>query len=262
MGSQTVVSWFRRQGGSLGRRIVRLQALSSICITGIGTSTLYYCIVEVYYILVYIHVNIDPNARPISSFVFLTKYSVFGEKTILFRCFCQQRTSSVRGAAPQMYYMIYKYACILYTEHMIWYWPSLGTVQRFPRVACCLSQRWNVRSSKNLRQETGCVRDYSFGSNVWKERRQYGVETRSLEKDGQEETKAEEGSEQSMVERLAEKVEVGVQNVLAVILLAALGLSCANVLAKIGVITFALVSVSIRYTIVGILLVVLVVYVL
>lgn len=66
----------------------------------------------------------------------------------------------------------------------------------------------------------------------------------------------------TLIERVTGNVEIGIQNVLAVVLLGALGLSCANVLAKIGVVTFALVSVSVRYTIVGILLVVLVVYVL
>lgn len=66
----------------------------------------------------------------------------------------------------------------------------------------------------------------------------------------------------TLIEKVTGKVEIGIQNVLAVVLLGALGLSCANVLAKIGVVTFALVSVSVRYTIVGILLVVLVVYVL
>jgi len=65
-----------------------------------------------------------------------------------------------------------------------------------------------------------------------------------------------------LMEKVTEKVEIGIQNVLAVVLLGALGLSCANVLAKIGVVTFALVSVSVRYTIVGILLAVLVVYIL
>lgn len=66
----------------------------------------------------------------------------------------------------------------------------------------------------------------------------------------------------TLIEKVTGKVEIGIQNVLAVVLLGALGLSCANVLAKVGVVTFALVSVSVRYTIVGILLVVLVVYVL
>ena len=49
-----------------------------------------------------------------------------------------------------------------------------------------------------------------------------------------------------------------VQNAVAVILLGALGLSAANILAKIGVITIALVSVAVRYSIIGILIVVLV----
>lgn len=49
-----------------------------------------------------------------------------------------------------------------------------------------------------------------------------------------------------------------VQNTLAAILLGALGLSAINILAKIGVITIALISVAVRYSIIGILIVVLV----
>lgn len=49
-----------------------------------------------------------------------------------------------------------------------------------------------------------------------------------------------------------------VQNALAVILLGALGLSAMNILAKIGVITIALISVAVRYSIIGILIVVIV----
>lgn len=49
-----------------------------------------------------------------------------------------------------------------------------------------------------------------------------------------------------------------VQNTLAAILLGALGLSAINIIAKIGVITIALISVAVRYSIIGILIVVLV----
>lgn len=86
-------------------------------------------------------------------------------------------------------------------------------------------------------------------------------DVRSLPEDVEEpeqQEKLEAGKDSNLFEALAEKIEFGVQTALAVVLLGALGLSCANVLAKIGVITFALVSVSVRYTIVGILLVVLV----
>jgi hypothetical protein len=84
---------------------------------------------------------------------------------------------------------------------------------------------------------------------------------RSLQ-DGEKNSQEESSPAPSMIEKATEKIEIGIQNVLAVMLLGALGLSCANVLAKIGVITFALISVSVRYTIVGILLAVLVVYLL
>lgn len=57
-----------------------------------------------------------------------------------------------------------------------------------------------------------------------------------------------------------EKFDVGdvVQNGVAAILLGALGLAAANILVKVGVIAFALVSVAVRYSVIGILLVVLV----
>ena len=86
----------------------------------------------------------------------------------------------------------------------------------------------------------------------------------SIQNDDNGNEKEEDSSSSSpgFMEKVTEKVEIGIQNVLAVVLLGALGLSCANVLAKVGVVTFALVSVSVRYTIVGILLAVLVVYVL
>lgn len=50
---------------------------------------------------------------------------------------------------------------------------------------------------------------------------------------------------------LAEKAEFLVQGALALFLAGALAISGLNILAKIGVITFALVSVAVRYTIVG-----------
>ena len=48
--------------------------------------------------------------------------------------------------------------------------------------------------------------------------------------------------------RLAEKAELVAQSVLALALGGALAVSTLNILAKVGVITFALVSVAIRYT--------------
>lgn len=60
-----------------------------------------------------------------------------------------------------------------------------------------------------------------------------------------------------LVEEDASSWEYRIQSVVAIFLLGALGLSAANVLLKIGVIAFALVSVAVRYTIIGILLVVL-----
>ena len=50
---------------------------------------------------------------------------------------------------------------------------------------------------------------------------------------------------------LAEKAEFLVQGALALFLAGALAISGLNILAKVGVITFALVSVAVRYTIVG-----------
>ena len=64
--------------------------------------------------------------------------------------------------------------------------------------------------------------------------------------------------EPSLGSMMAERIEIGVQSAIALALSAALGVSLVNILAKVGVITFALVSVAVRYTIVGILLVVLV----
>mmetsp|Transcript_2933 Transcript_2933/g.5969 ORF Transcript_2933/g.5969 Transcript_2933/m.5969 type:complete len:134 (-) Transcript_2933:1728-2129(-) len=61
----------------------------------------------------------------------------------------------------------------------------------------------------------------------------------------------------ALVEEDASSWEYRIQSVVAIFLLGALGLSAANVLLKIGVIAFALVSVAVRYTIIGILLVVL-----
>jgi hypothetical protein len=77
---------------------------------------------------------------------------------------------------------------------------------------------------------------------------------------GQEGDGEAEEPRQSIMSTLAEKAELGVQSVVAVALAVALGVSFANVFAKVGVITFALVSVAVRYTIVGILLMVLVAY--
>ena len=62
----------------------------------------------------------------------------------------------------------------------------------------------------------------------------------------------------SLVSSLAEKVELSVQGAFALAFGAALIVSAANILFKVGVITFALVTVAIRYTIVGILLAVIV----
>lgn len=66
--------------------------------------------------------------------------------------------------------------------------------------------------------------------------------------------------ETEVVDSNAYEMESGslVQNALAAILLGALGLSAINILAKIGVITIALISVAVRYSIIGILIVVLV----
>ena len=78
---------------------------------------------------------------------------------------------------------------------------------------------------------------------------------------GSQDDEEASGDEVGFLERLTEKVELSAQTLTALLLLGALGLSGVNVLAKVGVITFALVSVAVRYTIVGILLVILVVLV-
>ncbi len=62
----------------------------------------------------------------------------------------------------------------------------------------------------------------------------------------------------SLASTLAEKAEIGVQGVFALAFGAALVVSAANILVKVGVITFALVTVAARYTIVGIFLAVIV----
>ena len=63
---------------------------------------------------------------------------------------------------------------------------------------------------------------------------------------------------QSLVSTLAEKAELGVQGAFALAFGAALVVSAANILVKVGVITFALVTVAARYTIVGIFLAVII----
>jgi hypothetical protein len=75
---------------------------------------------------------------------------------------------------------------------------------------------------------------------------------------GSQDGEESSGDEAGFLERLTERIELSAQSLTALLLLGALGLSCVNVLAKVGVITFALVSVAVRYTIVGILLVILV----
>ncbi len=62
----------------------------------------------------------------------------------------------------------------------------------------------------------------------------------------------------SLASMLAEKAELGVQGAFALAFGAALVVSAANILVKVGVITFALVTVAARYTIVGIFLAVIV----
>lgn len=69
--------------------------------------------------------------------------------------------------------------------------------------------------------------------------------------------KEEDDDDDVLAEDDGSSWEYRIQSVVAVFLLGALGLSAANVLLKVGVIAFALVSVAVRYTIIGILLVVL-----
>jgi len=64
--------------------------------------------------------------------------------------------------------------------------------------------------------------------------------------------------QRSLASTLAEKVELSVQGAFALAFGAALAVSAANILVKLGVITFALVTVAVRYTVVGIFLVVIV----
>jgi len=96
--------------------------------------------------------------------------------------------------------------------------------------------------------------------------RRVDVRTNSSERDGASRADTVEPSEElreressvSLGARLAERAELLAQSALALALGGALAVSTLNILAKVGVITFALVSVAVRYVVVGVLLVVLV----